>query len=256
MTTPRLAQNVRGKGRHYAHPLSGDLLPSVTNVIGCLDKPALVGWAAREVAGAAWDARFSLVKVPERDMAVDMLKGTPYKKRDKRADVGTVVHSLAEALATDSELPSFTDEEQSYADGFLQWVSDFDVTFLMSEVTVFNRTFGYAGTADALVDIAGMHVLVDFKTNASGVWPETALQLAALANAEEYAQGDTVRPWTPPDRCAALHLQPRAYGHHPISNVDAAFRCFASLVPVWQWHKGGGSEGCISAPLAAPEVAA
>ena len=256
MTTPRLAQNVRGRGRHYAHPVTGDLLPSVTNVIGCLDKPALVGWAAREVAGAAWDARFSLVKVPDRDMAVDMLKGTPYKKRDKAADQGTTVHAIAEALATGQPLPEFNDAEQSYADGFLQWVSDFDVEFLLTEVTVFNRTVGYAGTADALVDIAGLRVLVDFKTNKSGVWPETALQLAALAHAEEYADGDTVKPWETPERCAALHLQPNAYGHHPIGRVDRAFAAFSSLVPVWRWHKGGDNDGCIGSPLAVPEVAA
>lgn len=42
MTTPALAENVKGKGRHYKHPVTGELLPSITNVLGAaVNKPAL-----------------------------------------------------------------------------------------------------------------------------------------------------------------------------------------------------------------------
>ncbi|HEY7822245.1 MAG TPA: hypothetical protein VIG24_05410 [Acidimicrobiia bacterium] len=75
MTTPALAQNVRGKGRHYQHP-NGDMVPSVTNVIGILDKPALPRWAAKMVAESAYRMRHSLAGM-EQNEAVDMLKGSP-----------------------------------------------------------------------------------------------------------------------------------------------------------------------------------
>jgi len=40
MSTPALAHNVRGRGRHYTHPVDGEDVPSITNIIGVLDKPA------------------------------------------------------------------------------------------------------------------------------------------------------------------------------------------------------------------------
>ena len=135
MTQPKLAENVRGRGRHYRHPMTGDLVPSITNILDCLAKPALPAWAAREVAGAAWDARHSLVSVPDRESAVDMLKGAPYKQRNKKADLGSLVHDVADAFAQDKPLPEFGDDAAPYLDQFVQWVADFDVEFLASEVT-------------------------------------------------------------------------------------------------------------------------
>src|SRR6266508_6414043 len=72
MTAPPLTVNVPGRGRHYEHPITKELFPSVTNVIGILDKPALVGWAARESARAAWHMREALVKIHDEEAAVDM----------------------------------------------------------------------------------------------------------------------------------------------------------------------------------------
>ena len=71
MTTPALAQNVRGKGRHYQTP-DGELVPSVTNVISILDKPALPRWSAKMVAETAYRMRHSLSGM-ERNEAVDLL---------------------------------------------------------------------------------------------------------------------------------------------------------------------------------------
>ena len=49
---------------------------------------------------------------------------------------------------------------------------------------VYSRTFGFAGTLDAICTIAGRRGLLDIKTGRSGVYPEVALQLAAYAHAD------------------------------------------------------------------------
>lgn len=163
MTSPKLAYSKKNSGRHYTHPQRDDVdYPSVTNILDVLSKP-LLGWAARETAGAAWDNRHALVEIEDRQTAVDMLKGAPFKKRDRRADLGDIVHSVAEALAGDTALPNYPREAEGYVEAFLQWVSDFGVEFLYTEFTVFNHNYAYAGTADALVDIAGRKVLCDWK---------------------------------------------------------------------------------------------
>jgi hypothetical protein len=246
VTTPALAVPVRGKGRHYRHPETGDLVPSVTNVIGCLDKPALIGWAAREVAAAAWDARHSLTRIPDRDMAVDMLKAAPYKKRNRAADVGTLVHAVAEALASDSPLPVFGNVEAPYLDAFLAFVADHDVKFHAVEVTVFHSEHRYAGTYDFLADVDGRRVIGDHKTG-SGIYPEVALQLAALRWADEAVVDGMLCDHEMVDGCVAVHLQPGGYGLHEVRSDETAFAAFCALRTVWEWHKGGLSDGCVGA---------
>ena len=56
MTSPKHAQ-ATDRGRYYTHPVTGQQLVSVTNVLGqSMAKPALVPWAAKMTAEAAWDA--------------------------------------------------------------------------------------------------------------------------------------------------------------------------------------------------------
>ena len=88
MTTPALAQNVKGKGRHYQHP-NGDMVPSVTNVIGILDKPALPRWAAKMVAERAALMKGSLGRMDDGDI-VDTLKAVPWQRSNRAADRGCV----------------------------------------------------------------------------------------------------------------------------------------------------------------------
>jgi hypothetical protein len=249
VTEPPLARSVPGKGRLYEHPVTHELMPSVTNVIDVMNKPALPSWAAREVAGAAWDQRAALLAIDDREAAVDLLKGAPWRKRKKAADVGSIVHAVAEALALNEKLPSFSEEEEPYLDGFMAFVADFDPTFLVAEGTVFSETHEYAGTFDFLAVVGGADVLADTKTG-KDIYREVALQLAALRNAEELWVKDSGRLKKMPDvdACIALHLKEGDYAVHVIEADDAAFEAFLGLRQAWGWAKSKGGVGPVVNP--------
>src|SRR6266508_937380 len=142
MTTPPLVVQVPGRGRHYQHPVTQELFPSVTNVIGILDKPALVGWAARESARAAWQNRKALVQIDDEEAAVDMIKNAHWRTTSRAASLGQSIHETCEALSRDEPLPSFSEQAAPYLDQFLQFVSEFGPTFTMVEATVFSSKWG------------------------------------------------------------------------------------------------------------------
>ena len=248
---PPLALSMPGGGRAYRHPETDELMPSVTTVIGILDKPGLVGWAARETAGAAWDQREALAHIADRDAAIDLLKNARYRSMDRARLRGSSVHRVAEALANDAPLPAFTDHEQRFLDAFVSFVTDFAPTFEIVEGTVFSDRWHYAGTFDFLAMIGGLLILGDHKTG-KGIYPEVALQLAALRYADRVWDPITgaLTPMPEVDGTIAVHLQADGYRVVEIDAGPDAFEAFCGLRAAWPWaHDGGGSAQAVGASL-------
>ena len=133
------------------------VLPSVTTVLRVVNKPALLYWAANQVSNYAIENHAEIGKLLEkddRDGAYRLLKGSPWSKRDKAADVGTQVHDLIEkAILEGKDSPSLVDvpvKAVPYVQAFQSFVENYEGSFEASEMTVFNLTHGYAGTLDAL----------------------------------------------------------------------------------------------------------
>lgn len=249
MSNPPLALSVDGH-RMYQHPVTSDLYPSITSIIGVLDKPAIVGWAARETAGAAWDNRHALVQMEHREAAVDMLKNARYRTMEKRANVGTTVHEVAEALARDEHLPPYKDEHVPYIDRFLEFVAEFEPTFTLVEATVFSDEHRYAGTVDFAVLIEGLLVLGDHKTG-KGVYAEVAMQLAAARFAETVWDRLTgeLRPMPKIDGAIAVHLRPEQCTVYLVDASERAFRAFLGARQAWPWMENGESTGAVGAAM-------
>lgn len=200
---------------------------SVTTIIGILDKPALQYWAAEMTAVAAVGSQATW-----RGMLDDCDDGCPHdsaacptvkwlrdarfrrpKNRLASADLGTVVHALAETYALTGMRPDADQVAQeirtvggpqivveaeapvvsAMLDGFDRWLQRFQPAYEATEVAVYSPTYGYAGTTDGFFVIDGTRFIVDYKTtreprDASGAakkpYPEVALQLAAYRYAE------------------------------------------------------------------------
>lgn len=238
MTQPALAFNVRGKGRHYAHPTTGAQVPSVTNIIGILDKPAIPRWAARVVAENAWAMRRSLDALGEFE-AIDVLKGSPWRSSGRASERGTSVHDYLEAAATGREV-ELTGEALTYKKGADDFLDRYQPEFVLTEFTVFGD--GYAGTADLMAKIDGRLVIGDYKTG-KGLYPEVALQLAAIRFAHEVADGEATQAMPEVEGALAILITPERAKVCEVAADEGAFRAFLALRDAWHWRNGDSPIG-------------
>ena len=234
MTSHSLVQKRRGKSRSYL--LDGHPVPGVTTVLDVLDKPALRGWAARVCAeGAAnrWD-ELAALPISER---ITTIKGLPWKDRDEAANQGTRVHGLAAQLA-DGQQVNVPDELAGHVAACVRYLDDTGLEPLAIERPVAHTGYGYAGTFDLLARIGGRTVLLDWKTNRSGPFPETSLQLAAYAHATHWLIGETTElsPFNVPinERWVVWLRPDGTYETRTTDISDDSFDVFCHLLAVWR----------------------
>lgn len=222
----------RGKNHTY---YDGDRkLDGVTTVIGKgMPKPAIPYWAAREVAKAvaAWgpDEYADMREKLGVDGLVNYLKSVPWSLRDKAAARGNEVHELSEKLSHGEEV-EVPEELTGYVDSAVRFLDQWRPRTVLTEVVVASKQWGYAGTFDLLADLPdGRRVLFDYKTTSSGIWPETALQLAAYRWADTYLGDDgTEMPAAELkiDECMAVWVRPDGYDVVPLDTDEPVFRAF------------------------------
>jgi len=239
--------------KHF-YSWNGDpAVPGITSIIGVLDKPALVGWAKRETAIAAvrnWKTVAQMVadQPPIEDQlsyhpAVAYLKATPGYQRDAAANAGTIVHAIAEAIAKGEE-PVIPDEYEGFARSFIRdFIEKHQPKFhpLYVEYMVYHEgddvVLPYGGTGDLICRIDDEVWCIDNKTNASGVYPETGLQLAAARWAKFIGRPDDPKRYALPkvDRCGVLWIRPEGAELIPYDVTPREFQAFAAARLAWDW---------------------
>lgn len=234
---------------------------SVTTIIGALDKPALMYWAAEQTAEAAVRVAGSLsARIAEegKEAVVKWLRDARFRRpkgEKSAADLGTDVHAACEEYALSGIRPECDPDVVPYLnqfDGFLQkWQPVYEAV----ETTVYSPTYGYAGTLDAIMLLEGQRVLVDYKTSKkskdsqgkeSTPYPEVGLQLAAYRYADcaatwrprrfekyrrrYYLLGDEEKEMSVPvpevDGAVAIHITPEHCEPYPIRADQAIFDAF------------------------------
>jgi hypothetical protein len=193
---------------------------SVTSLLGVLDKPALLYWAAEQTAMSAVSIANTLAQRIEEDGEEEVIKWL----RDARfrrpkgllsaAMLGTCAHQACEEYALTGIRPNsarlteiihqvagakFHGSEREVPvlvrmlDRFDDWLQRAQPSYQATEVVVYNPTYGYAGCADAFLTVDGFRCIVDYKTSREGLdkqgrpkgpYPEAALQLSAYRHAE------------------------------------------------------------------------
>jgi hypothetical protein len=165
-------------GRYYVDPANPDLVyDSVTTIIGATtNKAYLTGWAARLAADFAVD-HYDLVGMTLNeagpDAAKNLIANASERYRNYRRDLGSRIHNMAENLNLDLPLPSFDElnaeelaEVDEFVDGYVAFLCDHEPVIEMSEATVANVIYGYAGTLDSVMVFPAMRrrLLVDIKS--------------------------------------------------------------------------------------------
>lgn len=285
MTDPKFAQHLPGKGRWYVHPQTGEMWPSITNVLDvAVSKPALVGWAAKAVAEKAFRELPLLVASmlvrpcrPKRvadecgkckTCRLKQLKREPGFVKDTAADLGTRVHAWAEAhvlnkpMIDDPEVAPFGVQLLRFFDDF---GVDMDKDIEASEATVVNRKVGYAGTGDLWVRLridGWPHkrlCLIDYKSSSTrptvSAYPENAMQLAALANAETLLLDNGLEVPAPQGIKDVFVLSLRADSYALIAmpmsgGLEAAFAAFQGALRDAEWlHSQYGAKPVAVLPV-------
>lgn len=191
----------------HATPQDDDLkLWSVTTIIGVLDKPALMYWAASEAAECAIDNERTwkaMLGDDGREAAIKYIRDARFRRpKDRLSDTefGSRVHRLCEQYALTGTRPEVTDDlflsdvdtARRCMDQFDRWLQDFRPEYVASELTIYTPEYGIAGTCDGFLNIDNTRLIFDIKSSkksydANGkpaaLFPEVSLQLAAYRHA-------------------------------------------------------------------------
>ena len=244
---------------------------SVTTIIGCLDKPALLYWAAEQTAVAAVNSARTLeARVEEEgvDTVVKWLRDARFRRdRTQRtaAELGTEVHAACESYALTGQRPDVDAEVQPFLDQFDRWAQEFQPVYQAAEVTVYSPSYGYAGTCDAFLTVGGVRCIVDYKSsrksfdnrgNPTTPYPEVALQLAAYRHAElaavwrprrmeqyrrrYYLLGQAEREMAVPvpevDTGLVIHITPDHCDAYPVECGPDIFEAFLFVQEAARWQ--------------------
>jgi hypothetical protein len=250
--TPPIRRKDTARGHHYLDA-EDRRVPGVTTILGDgIPKPALITWAANSTAEYAidnWDKLSSL----SSSARLKELQGARWSVKDAAANRGTAVHELGERLVAGEEV-DVPDELVGHAEAYARFLDDYSVEPLHTEFSVVSYRWGYAGTGDLIANLhylgAKHRLLIDLKTNRSGIFGETALQAAAYRYADVLINGDTEEPMPEVDGCAAVHIRADGCDLIPIIAEEMQHKQFLYIQRVAQAAKE--LSDLIGAPVKPP----
>lgn len=252
----------RGRNHSYVDD-DGARVPGVTTILGNgVPKPALINWAANATAEYAvdhWDELAALAP----SARLKKLTSARYADRDTAANRGTAVHKLAERLVH-GEAVTVPDEIAGHVASYVRFLDEFAVEPILVERTVWSPTHGYCGTLDLVASLldsddpqpdpalrARRTWLLDIKTSRSGIFGETALQLAAYRYAEVYVDDDEVEQDMPEVECVgAVHVRADGYDLIPVEAGPDQHRAFLYAQQVGQFV--ANSRELVGEPVVSP----
>lgn len=179
--------------RQYRDP-DGKRLPGVTTVLGVLDKPTLIPWAARVAAEAAVAAMVDGGQPATQ--AVDIGRLAPFKRRQDAADAGTQAHACVEAHYAGEPWPEdASDEARACAKRVIGHLEARGYRVIASEWSdvLWEYGAGWGGTLDFIVERDGLVFVADLKTG-KGAYDEVVPQLAAYRHLWDIRRDPINRP--------------------------------------------------------------
>jgi hypothetical protein len=217
------------KGHHYKDA-TGQRVPGVTTINDQgVPKPALINWAGNTTAEYAvdhWD-ELGMIAPAAR---LKRLQRARYEDVDKAKNRGTEVHRAAEKLLA-GKSAQVPEEIAGHVDSYARFLDEFKVEPVHVEFSCVSYRWGYAGTADLdawlmLPERGRTRLLMDLKTSRSGVFGETALQLAGYRYADKWVvDGLEVDPPLV-DFCAAIHVRGDGYDLVPVEAGEQEHKDF------------------------------
>lgn len=236
--TAMLAPAKPMRDRSGCYDIGGVKCMAVADIVrAAVPRPDLAEWTADEVARCAVDRLPALCRMrgaQARERSVRWLRDAASAKMRDAMALGRAVHDLVESRLLERPIGQVAAEHRPYLEAFDHFRIDRGPAFEATELLVANPAERYAGKADAwavLPDLGGGVLLIDWQTG-HGVYPETALRLAAFRRATVAWTKDSVAVELPPvESAVVVHLRPdrypsRGYAIYPVNTSDAAFDLF------------------------------
>ena len=176
-------------------------VPSVTQVLNVLNKPALVHWA--------WK-----LGIENRDYKVE---------RNKAANIGTLTHQMiiyflkGQTLDCSQWQHNELEKANTYFAQFLEWHKTVQLEPILIEEPLVDNTYSFGGTPDCFALLNDTSTIIDFKTS-KAIYPEMFHQLAAywqLALINKYVDNTHIPQLT------ILRLSPTEYETQIITNTTS-----------------------------------
>lgn len=188
----------------HRYKVNGEYKPGVTGILGVINKPLLLGWAA---AMAAEDFRDSVARLQAEGgqvtdkwlkKATESAKVGYTKRSDKAKDLGHIVHAGIENFLLKRPYQVTEPNANKLIQGFVDWYNNSGYKLIGTEQIVYSKELDFCGTFDLLLEKDGKLLLGDAKTtkrgfnNQAGVYTEYVAQLGGYAIAYEEESGKKI----------------------------------------------------------------
>ena len=256
----------------HEYYLNGDgPVPSVTTVLGIMDKPAVGVFKAKEAVRALYRLDIHTLHSASEEEQIKWALAQADKVRDTAASLGSSVHLLAdlEGMALGGQESAYkgfqvSDDTIPYLEAYRGFLARYSASSIVSSEHAVWSLQGYAGTYDLMMNMTCQECvalghstddlcsepelwLIDIKTSGKGPYPEWGLQLAGYRWADYIVlPGDPVLyPMPQIQRAGVLHLRPDLYLdtgwrliEYPIS-YDLDYRKgFLAALELYRWREG------------------
>ena len=195
---------------------SGDRVPSVTTILGILNKPALLDWA--------WNCG---------------KEGLDYKAvRDDAAGVGSLAHYfiMCELRGIKPDTSEYSSQDVDRAENCLikywGWGKEHPIKPVLIEQPLISEKYGFGGTIDCLATLGEDTILIDYKTG-KALYPEMFYQLAGYRQLLE-ENGHTV------NGARILRIGREEQGDFEeriVSNLDKEWEVFTHCLGIYNLQK-------------------
>jgi hypothetical protein len=235
--------------RHY--PVGDEQYPSVTTIIGILEKYGLYQWHANmgveylvkyltQQANLAGSMGVTLDVLKDLDLELISKEAKAHARKTAReaGDIGKRFHELAHRflMLETIEQKDIDDDVHDIFMSFTDWCYENKIKPIATEREVFHHKLKYAGRFDLLARINKELFIIDFKTS-NRLYPTDKMQIAGYTYAYENGFGKVV------DKGGILRLDKETGKHYWYEYTKAEmkyeFRKFKQLVQYWHLMKGG-----------------
>jgi hypothetical protein len=225
--------------------------PSVTTILSCLGKPALIAWAAKierelviEVSADLYAACPSKPRMSRTGWITSLnsrlTKEKAHSKELKKAgEIGSEAHAWIEWTIKSSLLydvgacPVISPAAQIAVGAWERWKNKVSLKPLLCEQAVWSHELGYAGTMDLLAEVNGEVTLLDWKTS-KAVYSESHLQNAAYRHAlREMGLADKMNGMIV--RLPKLATDPDFEVVPVTESEESLMEVFENVLALWKW---------------------